>query len=428
MNLSRRHLITLAGGGLAASALAACGSSSGGLNGSSGSSASGGTASGPTLKQWYHAYGETGTKQAVTKYAAEYTKAKVNVTWQTSTDYMKMVSAALLTSDFPDVFESENGATLDMIKGGQVADLTEVLGDAKSRFSAPVLKRMTFQGKVWAIPQVIDMQLLYYRKSVLEKAGKQAPTTFADLVSTAKAVATSDMGGFFAGNDGGVGVLANLFIWASGHEQLNSAGTGAGFLDQKFYQALSDYQSFYSSSGLLKSASNDWSSESAFVNGETAMQWGGLWSLTAIQKALGDDFGVVAFPAFTGGKQAVPFGAYGACVAAKGKNVSAAEQYVKWLWVDQTDKQVDFANSYGTHIPSQTALSSKASKISSGAGAEAVKMVSQLGHASDLLWTGTLGTAYTDAVTNVVKKKVDPAKAFSSFASLATSEIKRVNS
>ena len=35
----------------------------------------------PTLAQWYHEYGETGTHEAVLRYAKAYTKANVNVNW-----------------------------------------------------------------------------------------------------------------------------------------------------------------------------------------------------------------------------------------------------------------------------------------------------------------------------------------------------------
>ena len=33
---------------------------------------------------------------------------------------------------------------------------------------------MTYQGKLYAVPQVTDMQLLVYRKSLLETAGVHA--------------------------------------------------------------------------------------------------------------------------------------------------------------------------------------------------------------------------------------------------------------
>ena len=429
MNLSRRHFFGAATSLAAAAVLSACGSNSGGVDTGSSSSAAASGGSGKLI-QWYHEYGEMGVLEAVKRYAKDYKDASVTVKWNPGTDYMKLLATTLLSGNgIPDVFESENGATLDMIQQGQVADLTDVIGDDKDKFSKPVLDRMTYQGKIWAIPQVLDMQLLYYRKSVLEKAKVDPPKTFADLVKAAKAVKTSDMGGFFAGNDGGLGVLANFFIWSAGFEQLNDEGTDVGFMESNFFDAVNAYRDFSTSGGLLTSASKDWFDGSPFVNGETAMQWTGLWALGDIKKKWGDDFGVLPFPAFGDkGRQAVVFGAYGSCVAAKGasSNVEGAKKFNKWLWVDQTDKQVDFANSYGTHIPSRTDLVSTASQISSGPGKEAADFVDKMGHASELLWTSTIGDAFNAAVTNVVKKKADAKKEFASVQKTAQNELKRI--
>ncbi|WP_203567147.1 ABC transporter substrate-binding protein [Aestuariimicrobium ganziense] len=435
MNLSRRHLFAAAGGIAAAATVSACGDNSGGVGTTtSPTAATSGSATGAssqasnvTLQQWYHEYGEAGVKEAVEKYAAEYTDAKVTVTWNPG-DYGKKLSAALLTNDFPDVFEVEQGGSLDMIQAGQLAELNDIFDPVKDQFNPAVVKRFTYDGKIYGIPQVVDMQLLYYRKSALEKAGKQPPKTFAELVDVANAVATGDMGGFFAGNDGGLGVLGTMFIWASGHEQLDEGRTKGAFLTPEFYDAVKAYADFYKNGkGLLKSASKEWYDGTPFADGETAMQWGGLWSVTDIKAKLGDDFGVLPFPAMGAkGRPAVPFGAFGACVAAKGKNVEAAKAFVKWLWIDQEEKQIDFADSYGTHIPSKTALVPKATKLADGAGADAAKFVAESGFTNDIMWSGALGEAYGAALSNAITKGVDPAEAFKGFADKVAAELKRL--
>jgi len=423
MDIPRRRFLGLAGLAAASVAgLSACGSNTG--RAPEGAASSGGDK--PQLSQWYHEYGEDGVEDAVKRYAAAYPDATVTVKWNPG-DYDKLVSAALLTADVPDVFEYGNGPTLDMIKAGQVEDLTELIGDAASQFSAPVLAAMTWEDKIYAIPQTVDMQLLYYRTSVLDKAGVQPPTTLDALTAAAKKVSSDDMGGFFAGNDGGIGVLNQMLIWAAGQEMINADQTTIGFDNDAGYGALAAFAELYNSGGLVKSASADWFDAKPFTNGETAMQWGGLWSLPDIQSALGDDFGVIPFPAIgSGGRQAVPFGAFAATVTAKGKDPDAARDFVKWLWIDQEDFQVDFSNAYGTHIPAKPALVPKADKISSGAGAEAAKFVDELGHAPDKLWTNAISQAMVAAVTNVATKKADARAEVSKVAAVATKEISRV--
>ena len=89
----------------------------------------------------------------------------------------------------------------------------------------------------------------------------------------------------------------------------------------------------------------------------------------------------------------MPAGAYGACVAAKGVDPDAAKAFVKWLWIDQTDYQVDFSTSYGTHIPARPELAARSDKLASGPGADAAKMVSEVGHVPDLLWANAIQDA-----------------------------------
>jgi multiple sugar transport system substrate-binding protein len=425
MAIPRRRFLSLSGGLAAAAAgLSACGSNTGRPETGSSVSSSGGSAASAALSQWYHEYGENGVEEAVKRYAAEYDRAKVTVKWNPG-EYEKLVSAALLTKDVPDVFEYGNGPTLDMIRAGQVLDLTETLGAAKDQFAPSVLAAMTWEDKIWAIPQTVDMQMLYYRKSLLQKAGVQPPTTFTELVAAARAVQTKDIGGFFAGNDGGIGVLGNQLIWASGLEQINRDRTGIGFDDPAMYDGLTQFRDL-SKDGLLASASKDWFDAAPFVNEETAMQWTGLWVLPDVQKAFGDDFGVVPFPAIgTGGRQVVPFGAFSSCVSAKGVDPDAAKDFVKWLWVDQEADQVDFSNSYGTHIPAKPALAQQATKLADGAGAEAAKFVTDFGHAPSLLWTPAILQAYTGALSNVVRKGADPQKEIAAVATKAQAEIKR---
>ncbi len=418
MTFSRRDFLIAAGAISLAATATACGTNTGRGNS---------TATTNSISAWFHEYGEDGVQAALKQDGAAFTKAPVEIKWNPG-EYSKLLNSALLTDQGPDVFEVEMGASLDMIKAGQVVDLTDVMGPAKSQFMSQLIERFSYQGKLYAIPQVVDMQLLYYRKSALEKAGVKPPTTFDELVEAATKTKTGSMGGFFAGNDGGLGVLGAMLIYASGNHQLNTDKTDIGFANDTFYEALSTFTAFYKSDSMLKAASADWFKTTAFETGETAMQWGGLWSMTDVQKALGEDFGVVAFPAIgSAGKQVVPFGAFGSCISAKSKNIDVAKDFVKWLWIEQTDRQVEFANNFGTHVPSQPALASRCTKLASGPGATAAKLLADQGvAASDLLWTSAMVDAYTAALTNIVVKGADAKTEIAAVSTKAKAELKRL--
>ncbi|MEU4602922.1 sugar ABC transporter substrate-binding protein [Kribbella sp. NPDC023972] len=418
----RRRFLAV-GGGLAAMAVAGCGSNTGRDTGSSG--ASGGK---PELSQWYHQYGEAGTQQAVQRYAKEYPDATVTVQWSPG-DYDKKTAAALLTDNGPDVFEYGNGPTIDMIKGGQLVDLTDLLdATTKADFTPSLLSRMTYQGKLYAIPQVTDMQLLVYRKSLLSSAGVQPPQTVDELLAAAKKLTTDKIKGLFVGNDGGVGILGGPALWSAGLDYLTEENQ-FGFDDPAAVESLWRLRELFISKSLLLGAPTDWSDPSAFIQGLTAMQFTGLWTLPAIQKAFGDDFGVLPWPKLnaTTGAPSVPVGAYGSMVSAKSKNVDAAKKFVKWLWVDQEDLQLDFAQSYGFHIPARKSLAEKADKLKSGPAADAVKFVNENGRAqTPVLWSPKSGTAYSDALNRIIRSGSDPATEIKAVKAVVEAELKRI--
>ncbi|MEU5207883.1 extracellular solute-binding protein [Streptomyces sp. NPDC020742] len=413
--IDRRRLLAAGGGvALAAALTAGCGSNTGRGDGGSG----------PGISQWYHQYGEPGTERAVQRYAAAYKKANVTVQWRPG-DYDRQTAAALLTDSGPDVFEV-NGPSLEQIQGGQVVDLTAEVAPVKHDFNQAVLAPKIWRDKIWGIPQTVDMQLLYYRKSALLEAGLQPPGTLDELVDTAKKLTTKKTKGLFLGNDGGVGMLGGTPLYAAGLS-LITADQKVGFDDPAAARTLAKIRQLYVDKSLLLGAPTDWSDPAAFIQGLTAMQWSGLWALPQIQKALGNDFGVLPFPMDgPGGKPAVPVGAYGSAVSARSKRTTEAKAFAKWLWVERTDFQQDFALSYGFHIPARISLAKHAQQLQTGAPADAVRFATEYGHAEPLLWTNASRTAYQDALSRIIKDGANPESELRSVVRRVNAEIQRV--
>ncbi|GHG72813.1 ABC transporter substrate-binding protein [Streptomyces griseocarneus] len=415
MPISRRQLMA-AGAGLAAAGglPTACGSDTGRADGGSG----------PRLSQWYHQYGEPGTRQAVERYAAAYRKARVRVEWRPG-NYDQQTAAALLGSSGPDVFEV-NGPTIEQIQGGQVADLTELIKDVKDDFHPAVLAPKTYEGRVWGIPQLVDTQLLYYRKSLLRAAGLRPPATLDALIDAARELTTKRAKGLFLGNDGGASALAGTPLYAAGLSLVTPGGT-VGFDEPAAARTLGKLHRLYADKSLLLGAPTDWANPAAFAQGLTAMQWCGLWALPQIAKALGDDFGVLPFPPDgPAGRPAVPVGAWTAAVSARGGHREAAEAFVRWLWIERTDLQKDFALSYGFHIPARASLAATADRLRQGAAAEAVRFTEEHGFAQPLLWTAASQTAYLDALNRVIKEGADPGAQLRAVVRTAGAELRRV--
>ncbi|HZZ50658.1 MAG TPA: extracellular solute-binding protein [Pseudonocardia sp.] len=413
----RRREVLAAGGAIAlTAAIAACGSNTGRPSGGS---------TGPTLSQWYHQYGEPGVEQAVRRYANYYPRARVRVQWRPG-DYDRETATALLTDTGPDVFETD-GPTIDQIRAGQVVDLSAAIGGASGDFNPIFLSTRTYQGKVYSIPQVADMQLLYYRKSMLASARIEPPRTLDALVAAARALTTDEVKGLFLGNDGGAGALGATPLYAAGAPLITEAGT-VGFSANGVAPTLAKLHRLYSDGSLLLGAPTDWSNPSAFTQGLTAMQWSGLWVLPQITAALGDDFGVLPFPPDgSAGRPAVPVGAYGCAVNARSPRRDLAVDYARWLWVERLDYQRDFALSYGLHLPARLSIASGAQRLTSGTTGEAVAFSTRYGHpAWPLLMTTRARTALQDALTRIIQSGADPVAELSSAIQTVEAELARV--
>jgi multiple sugar transport system substrate-binding protein len=396
-SVSRRRFLQYTGAAaFGGSLLAACGGST------TGNTTSG---SGVSLQHWYHQYGETGTEAAAKRYAKEYTKANVTVRW-TPGDYGTVLNSALLSNNPPDVFEM-NQSAVDQVKNGLFAPLDDILADVKDDFNPVSLAAYTVNGKVYGIKMIDDMGLLYYRKSLLQKAGLQPPQTFDDVIAATKKLTTGSVKGLFAGNDGGIGALQGIATWSAGSVFIDSNNKIA-FNNDRTAAAIEKIVELNKTNGLLLGNTTDWWDPSAFTQGLAAMQWTGLWAMPGITKALGDDFGVVAWPKLDAqGTPSTFLGGWGAMVAAKGKNVQAAKDYLRWLWIDNKKDQEDWSLSYGFHIPPRKSLAATATKLQSGPAAEAVQIATQYGKSNPPLWDGTMGTAFNDAVTNAVKSNAN---------------------
>jgi multiple sugar transport system substrate-binding protein len=409
--MSRRSLLRAAGGLAAAGAVsAACGSSSG-------------KSSTPALAQWYHQYGEAGTQQAAQRYAAAYKKAKVAIQWIPG-DYDSKISSGLLASDGPDVFEWH--FNYQLAKSGQVVPLDDILKDTKSDFSQVDLNCNSLDGKVYGIRMIDDPQLFFYRKSMLDKAGIKPPFTIDELIAATKALTTKDVKGLFLGNDNGAGWAGTQVLAATGQQYL-TPDNKVGFNTDATAAAMVKVRELVNTKGLLSGAPQDWWDPSAFNQGLCAMTKNGMWAIPAMQKALGDDFGVFPTPAFgSTGKPAIYLGGWSTFVSAKSKNIDAAKEFVKWLWLNQTSYQEDWCLNYGFHIPPRQSLAGKATKLQTGVAAETLKLSKLYGWVDNPAWTQAMTTAFKDFASNVIIKNADAKAEQAAAVSKVETELKKL--
>ncbi|WP_328345019.1 sugar ABC transporter substrate-binding protein [Streptomyces violaceus] len=413
MNWDRRNVLRAAMGLAAAGGLAACGGNTG---------RGGGSASGTNLTQMFHAYGEAGTEQAIKRYAKAYKDANVTTQWITSSDFESKLFSALLTKNAPDLFEFH--PQIQMVRSGQVADLTDLVDPVKDDFNPADIKSHTVDGKIYGVRMIDDPQFFFYRKSMLEKAKVEVPTTLDELMEAAAKLTTGKVKGLYLGND--LHSVNDTLIWSSGAQHLNEKNEIAYHTDG-VVEGLKKMRQLFTSGDLLLGAPTESWDPSSFNQGLCAIQFCGMWAMPAIQDALGDDWGVFPFPKVTdSGKPSVYNGGWSMFVNAKSKNVDAAKEYVKWLWIDQAEYQEDWATSYGFHIPPRTSIAAKADKLKSGNAAEGVKLFNEFGHFDNIGWTQAMRTAFEDVFANSVRKNMDPEKALDRCDTAVNRELKKL--
>jgi multiple sugar transport system substrate-binding protein len=416
---TRRRLLQYGGSAaLGSSLLAACAGTGATTNTNS---------SLPSITQWYHQYGEDGTKDAVMKYAKDYTKANVKVDWKPGTgdEYPNAVRAALLTANPPDVFEN-NSLSVDQVNAGLLADLSDLVTPVKSDFNPAALKPFTIGGKVYAIKMINDTSFIYYRKSLFKSAGITAePATLDELINAAKKLSTGDVKGLYVGQDGGVAALYYTLGWTAGIEFI----TEDNKINFATDRAAATYKKLYDlnkSGGLLPDAPTYWWSPDPFIQGTCAMQWCGLWAMPQIQKAFGDDFGIFPIPPLDSQtKPAMELGGWAEMASNKGNNLEASKAYIKSLWIDNAKVQTDWSVAYGFHVPPRKSTADTTDKLKTGMAAKAVEYLNQYGHSNTPYWNSAMSTYLTNAVSNI-KNGSEPKAELTKAQDLCNTELQKM--
>ncbi|MFF3379345.1 ABC transporter substrate-binding protein [Streptomyces sp. NPDC002680] len=411
-NWDRRNVLRAAMGLAAAGGLTACGGNTGRSSGGSGDA----------LVQYFHAYGEAGTEQAIKKYAKAYSKANVSTQWITSADYESKLFATLLTDNAPDLFEFH--PQMQMITSGQVADLTDIITPVKDDFNPADIKSHTVDGKIYGVRMIDDPQFFFYRKSMLEAAKVEVPTTLDELMEAAAKLTTGKVKGLYMGDD--LHSVINPMIWSAGADTLDEKNQIA-YHTPGVIEGIKKMRKLFTSGDLLLGAPTASWDPSSLNQGLCAIQFCGMWAMPGIQAALGDDWGVFPFPkTIDSGKQSVYNGGWSMFVNAKGDNVEAAKAYVKWLWLDQKEYQEDWATSYGFHIPPRSSLAKTATKLKSGNAAEGVRLFNEFGHFDNIGWTQAMITSLEDVFANSVRKDMDPEAALDKADTAVNRELKKL--
>lgn len=157
------------------------------------------------IKFWDMIYGPntypTTGKSIVGGYAPAAGLSSVNYQTLPWDGWLQTYSAAIASRTEPSLSTGGTYQVIPFYDQGAIAPADNVIAALKANgiaddYQDGVLEMFTYKDHVVSVPWMVDIRLVYYRKSLLEKAGVEAPTTWDELLNVGRALKKIGVLGF----------------------------------------------------------------------------------------------------------------------------------------------------------------------------------------------------------------------------------------
>jgi raffinose/stachyose/melibiose transport system substrate-binding protein len=228
-------------------------------------------------------------------------------------EYDTKLNALIAANNCPDVFICNPGPNLTQyVESGTAADLTDILTNQEKdwydSFTKGIFERLTYDGKIYAVPTNFAAALVFYNTEMFKNAGVEVPTTFdewIDVCEKLKAAGYTPIS-CSAGTAWCLSMIAGYLCDRAGGPD-NLKGVNEGTLDWTSESFITAGEKLVELSKYFQDTaagdSND-QATAAFYNEEAAMLVQGSWAIAQINGArpeFEDKCGVFNFPAIEGG-------------------------------------------------------------------------------------------------------------------------------
>jgi len=320
---SRRTFLGLAAGSaLGAFGLSACGTSGPAQPGgaASGSAPAGGGAAGAATMWSLSGQPNQGIRQTSVDAFNKLGKGTVKVTFFQNDPYKQKIRTAVGAGQAPTIIYGWGGGILgSYAAANQVEDLTSWLSENaafKNQFIPAVWKAATIDGKIYAVPiQNTQPIVMYYNKTLFDKAGVQPPATWDDVMNLVDVFNKQGVAPFSLGGQSkwtSMMWLEYLFDRIGGPEVFDAiyANKPDSWSDPAVIASGQKVQELVKANGFIKGFSSitadsnaDWA---LLYTGKAAMMLHGGWAyggMKAVQpKFVASGLGWGNFPTVPGGK------------------------------------------------------------------------------------------------------------------------------
>lgn len=286
-----------------------------------------------TIKFW-HFWSEPNQKNALRELINKFEKendCKVELTELSWNDGKTKLIAAFNSGTAPDVLELGSDWVAQFSSSNVLKELNKDTFEI-SKFIDFSHQPAYWNGKLYAIPWVVDTRVLFFNRDLLTKAGREGnpPLTMQELLEMARAVHLgNDIYGFGANGADPHRLYKKIltFFWTFGGGVFNKRGelvlaSPQNVAALNFYKELSKV-------GMIETQRQ---LDPAFVQGKIAFWISGAWLLEKIQNENPKlNFGISTIPSYTN-SQGVSFaGGEYLAINEKTKNFELAKKLVKFL-------------------------------------------------------------------------------------------------
>ncbi|MGC5562390.1 extracellular solute-binding protein [Streptomyces sp. FR-108] len=323
-------------------------------------------------------------KDFVKSFQAAHPDIRVKIQIQEWDGIGEKVTAALASSDAPDVIETGNTQVAQFARSGGLLDLSDKVGELGGKdWLKGLAEPGAYEGKQYGIPYYAANRVVVYRTDLFEKAGVDpaAIRTRDQWTAATEKLNTGDTQGIYLPGQNWY-TLAG-FVWDEGGDlAVESGGRWKGSLDtpeavrgMEFYKKLQALGRGPKDSDEANPPQAD-----VMAKGKVAQiisSPGGANTVVENNPALKDKLGFFPIPGKTAGTPGAVFtGGSDLVIPTASAKQDAAYTFVKELTGDTWQKKLAVAMSY---VPNKTTLSDA---VASDPGASAMAVGAAEGHAT----------------------------------------------
>ncbi|GLY29040.1 ABC transporter substrate-binding protein [Kineosporia sp. NBRC 101731] len=227
-------------------------------------------------------------------------------------DVLQKTTAGFVAGNYPDVAYEYGSSVGPLSRQPRLADLTERSQDPAvdwDDFFPAVKEASTVNGKVVAVPALVDNLALVYNKDLFARAGIAEPTqdwTWQDFRQAASALTDKEAGvyGWSYVNDGTEDTVWRYLamLWQAGGELLTADNKKPAFNSAAGLAALNQLRDMAITDKSVYLDTGNQNYSNLFADGKIGMLWTGPWDLSSFDKV---HYGVVRLPGYNGNHESI---------------------------------------------------------------------------------------------------------------------------